>query len=303
MTAKLRRLGRTGWIVVVVLASIMAVVAAGLGLLVLEGRRVADRTGEYVALGSSFAAGPQLGPWVPRSPYACWRTQNNYAQQVARRTGLRLVDVSCGGATAKNILEGGPFFTYPQIDAVGPSAKLVTITIGGNDVAYIGDLGLMAWRGRGGVLSSLIRLAWDGPQPPEARPYAELARRLSQIVASIRQRAPGATVVLLTYPQVLPAQGSCPEIGLTEPEVYAMRDVGARLADATRQAAAVSGALILDIAAASEGHDACSADRWVNGASAPSGDGAMFHPNGAGMRATATSLEQLIKALRVRDGR
>lgn len=65
------------------------------------------------------------------------------ASQLACLTGLRLVDVSCGGATARDILEGRPFFHRPQIHAVGTSAKLATITVGSNDVNYIGDLGLL----------------------------------------------------------------------------------------------------------------------------------------------------------------
>ena len=52
-----------------------------------------------------------------------------------------MVDVSCSGATTAHILKrwGG---LPPQIDAVTPAARLVTVTIGGNDVGYVG--GLMA---------------------------------------------------------------------------------------------------------------------------------------------------------------
>lgn len=295
MTAQASSPSRARRIILLALSSIVVLTVAIVGLLVLDEHRGTDQTGEYVSLGSSFAAGPQLGPLVANSPYSCWRTQNNYAQQFARRTGFHLVDASCGGATTKNILEGGPLFMPPQIDSVGPSAKLVTVTIGGNDVSFAGDLGLMAWRGGGGVLAALTRLAWSGPKPADARPYAELEQRLEKLVALIRQRAPEAKVVLLTYPRVLPKQGSCAGLGLTEEEASTMREVEARLTQTIRRAAVASGAMVLDIDAASEEHDSCSANRWVNGASAPPDDGAMFHPNRAGMQMTAALLEQLVK--------
>ena len=38
------------------------------------------------------------------------------------------------------ILKGGQLMLGPQLDALGRSTKLVTITSGGNDVGYIGDL-------------------------------------------------------------------------------------------------------------------------------------------------------------------
>ena len=283
-------------IALVVVLAVAAIASAGLAVLYVQARPAPDQSGEYVALGSSFAAGPRLGPLAPGSPYACWRTVENYSHQLAQATGLRLVDASCGGATAGNILEGGPFFQPPQIEAVGSSARLVTITVGGNDVGYIGDLGLLAYRARGGILGSLIRTAWNGPRPDDARPFDELVTRLVAIVTAVHRRSPQASVVLLTYPQVLPPSGTCASIGISEQEALLMRGVALRLAQATRTAASRSRALLVDMANESEGHDACSGDPWVNG-SAPR-DGAMFHPNLAGARAAASSLEGVVRELR-----
>jgi lysophospholipase L1-like esterase len=283
-------------IALVLVVSVVVIAAVGLAVIYFEGRATPDRSGEYVALGSSFAAGPQLGPLVSGSPHACWRTVENYPHVLAGAAGLHMVDVSCGGATARNILEGGPFFQPPQIEAIGPSARLVTITVGGNDVGYIGDLGLLAWRNRAGMLGSLVRLIWKGPRQVDARPYDELVTRLMDIVASAHQRSPQALVVLVTYPQVLPTSGTCAGIGVSEQDASLMRQVSSRLAQATRAAASGSSALLVDMASESAGHDACSADPWVNG-SAPEG-GAMFHPNLAGMRATALRLEVLVRQLR-----
>jgi hypothetical protein len=70
------------------------------------------------------------------------------------------------------------------------------------------------------------------------------------------------------------------------------RDIAARLLEATRVAAELTGATFVDMAAASVGHDACSPEPWINGASPASG--APFHPNQAGAQATA---EAVFKAI------
>lgn len=51
--------------------------------------------------------------------------------------------MSCSGATTSDLLDGGEWFQPAQIDAVRPGTKLVTLTVGGNDVSYLGSL--TAW--------------------------------------------------------------------------------------------------------------------------------------------------------------
>ena len=48
----------------------------------------------YVAMGSSFAAGPGLPSRVPGSPRRAGRSTGNYAHLVARELGLDLHDVT-----------------------------------------------------------------------------------------------------------------------------------------------------------------------------------------------------------------
>jgi lysophospholipase L1-like esterase len=290
-----------GRLLLSVMLAIVAIVGIAAAWLYVEGSKSPDRSGEYVALGSSFAAGPRLGALALGAPHACWRTADNYAHQLARATGLKLVDVSCGGATTRHLLHGGQFFQPPQVDAVGDATRLVTITIGGNDVDYIGDLGLLAWRSRDGVLGWLVRALWDGPRPADARPYEALADQLVEVVDAVHLRSPQAVVAFVTYPQVLPPAGTCAAVEISGAEATLMRGVGARLAAATQAAATRSGALVVDLGGASAGHDACSGDRWVNGTRPRHGDGAMFHPTRAGMRATAELLERSVRDLRLQD--
>lgn len=282
-----------GWIGVGALA-LLALVAAGalvlLAVLVWQGHRKPTGTSYYVALGSSYAAGLGLGPRAPGSPIVCQRSVNGYPQQLARMRGLSLVDMSCSGATTAHVLHGGQVFQGPQIDAIGADTALVTITTGGNDVSYVGDLTFMAGRNAPTALGWAIRHIWKGPAT--ARDYRGVETTLLATLREIRQRAPRARIVVVTYPVILPAASTCAKIGLTADEVATMRIIGGRLAETTRAAARAGGATIVDMAERGIGHDACSATPWVNGAH--DAKGAPFHPTLAGAEATARAVSDAL---------
>jgi len=267
-------------LVIAVITALALVAGALLCTLIWQGQRKPDTTGQYVALGSSFAAGIGLGPRDPKSPWVCMRSVNGYPGQLARLTGLSLVDMSCSGSTTSHILDGGQMFLGPQIAAIGPMTRLVTITSGGNDVGYIGDL--MQASGRAGVLGKLF---WKGPKPAASRDYARVADNFRKIIAAIHARAPRALVVLVSYPAVLPPEGICPALGIGPDMATTAREIAANLHTATRQAAEQSGAVFVDMGRASIGHDACSGEPWVNGAAPVTGTA--FHPTQAGAQATA----------------
>ena len=260
--------------------------AAGLailGFLYWQGRQAPPTHGAYVALGSSFAAGIGLGASAPESPVQCFRTMAGYPALVAQRTGLALVDMTCSGSTTGHILDGGQMLLGPQLAAIGPRARLVTITTGGNDVGYIGDL--MAASGSMGRLAGW----WHGAVKPAAdRPYAMVETNLKTIIARVRSRAPQARIIVVSYPAIFPVTGNCAATGVDDLQAQISRSVAARLAAATRAAAATSGATLVDMDILGAGHDVCSDSPWVNGAVAA--DGAPFHPNAAGSAATAAAI-------------
>ena len=104
----------------------------------------------YVALGSSFAAGPGIPARAPGSPRRAGRSASNYAHLVARELGLDLHDVTYSGATTGDILRPSAAGQPAQLDAVTPATRLVTLTAGGNDVGYLPRLTLPACPGRCG---------------------------------------------------------------------------------------------------------------------------------------------------------
>ena len=84
--------------------ALLGIVTIGFFALVYQGRRRTRARPQYVALGSSFAAGIGLGERAPGSPRICMQSINGYPQQLARLLGLSLVDVSCSGAATKHVL-------------------------------------------------------------------------------------------------------------------------------------------------------------------------------------------------------
>lgn len=260
--------------------------AIGAAIFVRQVRRSPARNSFYVALGSSFAAGLGLGKRDPGSPWISQRSVNGYPQQLARILGVpSFTDMTSSGSTVAQVLHGGQMLLGPQIDALGPDTQLVTLTAGGNDVSYIGDLFVMAFGNGKGIMSLVVRRLCKPAKPLNKRAFLAFEANLNATVPQIKRRSPSARIVIVSYPAVLPGSGSCAALGLTEPQAALMRSVAEELARVTRDAATSGGATIVDMALLSAGKDACSADPWVNGFRPKSG--ADFHPNMAGAQRTA----------------
>ena len=238
----------------------------------------------YVAMGSSFAAGLGIKPYETDAPARCARSPQNYAHQLAASRRLTLTDVSCSGATTSALLR--PWGELPaQIDAVTPDTRLVTLTIGGNDIGYIGGLFGASCRARG-----------EASCQPETAPteadYVALEGAMTELATAIATRAPKAEIVFVEYPAVLPPTGACAATPLSETAADAARVKAARLVAITRKVAHAAGATAITTSSFSQGHDACAAEPWMNGYPAP---GAVpYHPNLAGMTAVAHVLDMTL---------
>lgn len=216
----------------------------------------------YVAMGSSFAAGPGLTPRAAGSPTRCWQSAKNYAHLLADKMDFNLTDMSCSGATTHHIL--GPWNELPaQISAVGAGTALVTITIGGNDINYIGGL----------IAASCQRLADEGKQTqkcftapqPTKEDFVAVEQQLKRIATEVHARAPQARVIFVNYFSVLPEGPPCENTPLSARQAEAFLTLGKRLERITARAAEASGADILDAAALTRNHHACAADPWITG--------------------------------------
>lgn len=247
----------------------------------------------YVAMGSSYAAGPGV-PDAADANTRCARSTNNYAHQFARKRGLALIDVSCSGATTNDILTASADMPA-QIDAVTSQTSLVTVTIGGNDVGFVTMLGSASCRQLG------IGTQMSGgkcPKPPAVteRTWRNLAISMRRIAAQVRVRAPEARLVFVDYPIVLPPTGRCTATPMSDEEAEAARRIASRLAALTAAAARSTGATLVQASSLSSGHDACSGTPWIHGFPLPGqAKFVPYHPNSAGMKAVAQVIEKTIR--------
>jgi lysophospholipase L1-like esterase len=241
----------------------------------------------YVAIGSSFAAGPGILPTEPGSPAACGRSEDNYPNIVARDIGAQLTDVACSGATTANVLTDDQAGQPPQIDAVGSGTRLVTVTIGGNDIDYLGSLDSYSCQDENGTNCGTVDTG------AIATTLTVLTQRLNNVVRAVRARAPRARVLLVNYFTILPRQGSCDGVPLTTDQLGYERYLAAKLLSDTSAAARATGATVVNLAGASADHSACSARPWVNTFDVAAGL-VPYHPNVTGMTNAARLVERAL---------
>jgi GDSL-like Lipase/Acylhydrolase family len=259
--------------------------------------------GSYVALGDSYTSGPaipsQLGPGTtPTAPSACLRSSENYPSIVARALGLQVDDVSCGGATTDDLVQSQGPGIPAQLDALRRSTALVSVGIGGNDLGFstiaTNCVAYTPW--------GPTRMGWSceahygaAGVDPLAAGALEVGGKVTRVLEQIRQRAPGARIFVVGYPDIVPPSGSgCwPSLPYTAADIAFLRGVESELNSALAGAAAVAGDLFVDMATPSASHTVCTSDdtRWVEPI-VPSPGAYPLHPGATGMAGMAGVLER-----------
>ena len=274
--------------------------AALLGLAALTACEPAPPPDTYVALGDSAASGP-LVPGQITEAGGCLRSDHNYAHLVAPQIHTtRFIDVTCGSATTEN-LENPQTSLFdgvehpPQLDVLDARTKVVTITMGGNDVGF------------GGIVTDCIALMaqfqtcnqkWSTSNPDaiSARITA-LGPKLDRAFAEIKRRAPQAQVFLVPYIPMLPAGDGCAPLSPLPGDVAWMRARFDEFRDMLRSRARANGVHFVDAVANATGHDMCqpAGTRWIEGL-VPLSPAAPFHPNADGYAGIAPMIAAAINA-------
>lgn len=163
----------------------------------------------YVSLGDSYATGYRpADDGVPAGA-----TKDGFAYLVAARSGLRLINVACSGATSERLRDEtgctpfnrGPDAPDPagrtQLDAAVQALRenqgrvgLVTVVIGGNDLAPCA---------RSSDVSAALTCA--------SRAVSDVRANLAAVLPALRAAAGDAPIVGLTYPDVFLGAWVSPE--------------------------------------------------------------------------------------------
>jgi hypothetical protein len=250
------------------------------------------RAANYVALGDSYAAGPLIPNQLP--PFGCLKSDHNYAHLAAPSIGLTLRDPSCSGATTDDMtqtqnVEPGP--NPPQFNSLDGETKVVSLTIGGNDIGF------------SEVAESCITLnpfATPCKDKYDSGGHDQLAERIegaapkvAAVLQGIHTRAPNARVFVVNYPAIFPETGiGCwPQEPIGWGDVPYLRSTEQRLNAMLASQAAANNATVVSWYQASIGHDSCKTQltRWVEPL-IPNELAAPIHPNKAGMHGASAAL-------------
>lgn len=186
----------------------------------------------------------------------------------------------------------------PQILALSPHTDLVTVTVGGNDVGYIGTLIMNAVgsrlraKGPAGRVASRLPLLTRVPDPASVFETAQSA--LHRTVDAIHEAAPNARIVLVDYLTVCGVDTEpSAEIPLAPELIERYREIADALAAATETAGTRGGADVVRMSKVSSTHGLGSSEPWVTGFPAGLTTALRtppFHPNHADMAATANEV-------------
>ncbi|KQO64869.1 SGNH/GDSL hydrolase family protein [Curtobacterium sp. Leaf261] len=275
---------------------------------------------EYVALGDSYAAGYGLPKQTKLPVAACGQSADDYPHRLAKRFDLDLTDVSCAGATTANVVSRSQAGAPPQIRALGPDTRLVTISIGGNDADLFGTASaclalsatgpVFSGRDAANCRSTLVR---DGVDTLAAKIDGPVSRGIVRALRAITKRAPDAEVVVVGYPAIFPDRANTPKHGcfrsaldaasiagdfpsdsfpFTTTDTAYLNGVQARLDAVTEAAATDAGATYVSTFTTTEARSACATKRaLVAGVTLSASTGmrevdlepGALHPNAAGV--------------------
>jgi lysophospholipase L1-like esterase len=252
-------------------------------------------SGPFVALGDSFAAG-DLIPFSPSgTPAGCLRSTHSYSADAAAALRVtRYIDAACTGATTADMTRPESVLlgtNPPQFSFLAADDSVVTLTIGGDDIGFLG------------ILETCARLSLTNPfGNPCQRHYtaggtdqlaaavSATAPKVAAVLRGIHARAPHAKVLLVGYPDILPATGDgCwPLVPFAFGDVPYLRGIEVNVNQMLASTAAANGATYVDTYTATIGHDACQAPnvKDVEGL-VPTSPAYPFHPNRSGQQVMA----------------
>jgi lysophospholipase L1-like esterase len=219
----------------------------------------------YVALGDSVAAGVGAPPYLDPD---CARSDNGYpallASVLPKQPSFR--SVACAGAATADVLAD-------QVGSVGRQTRLVTVTIGGNDLDWDIRVGACL-QGTDADCTATVEQA-------KAFATGPLRARLDDVYRAVQKRAPRAEIVATGYPRFFETTPDCaavPPASLVKRK--ALNEAVDVLNGVIAGQAHRAGARFSDVQPRFAGHGLCGTDPWI----VTPTEAAAFHPTAAGYR-------------------
>lgn len=246
---------------------------------------------QYVALGDSYTAAPGTGPVTEQN--GCQQTEVNYPHRIAEATGAELADNSCNGANTSNVINPqetakGLLIRPPQIEGIDGDTDLVTIRLGANDYELIKRIFNCAYfQGASAAGTPCQDVDATAGENALDNRVVDVTDNLGNVVEEIEKRAPDARIILIGYPHLAPAEGTCDELPLPAGDYAYARRIIDGLNDALETVADDHDLTFIDMEGPSEGHDICGDEPWMAGPTLPVEGATPWHPYAAEGEAVA----------------
>ncbi|BCJ41879.1 lipase 1 [Actinoplanes ianthinogenes] len=216
---------------------------------------------DYVALGDSYSSG--VG--APGQSGSCLRSKYSYAAQwAAKNSPTSFQFLACSGAVTDDVVN-------TQVPAMQSGADLVSITIGGNDAGFAPT-----------VLTCLTSSdATCIAKVNAGKTYVAntLPGKLDAAYHAIRAKAPGAKVVVLSYPNIFDTAAAFCEMSATKRK--ALNSGAQALDDMIKSRVAAAGFTYSDVRDNFAGHGVCASKPYLNGLTIIPPQNS-YHPNSSG---------------------
>jgi hypothetical protein len=273
----------------------------------------------YVAVGDSFSSGEGTGilnfllgtdiPWYNE----CHRSTKAYSYVDKSLKGMpsKYEFHACSGAIVEDFFTPYPLNhpsgiafsnmteTHAQLDWVDSRSKIVTLTIGGNNVKFPEVMNYCATRLNFESCEKFYGGSVDGSIANLAKSAGgRVHDNLPDLFGAIKAKAPSAKVIVLGYPRLFPekVKSNC---NIAVGWAFLASDMNwingetVKLNQVTRAAATNAGFQFVDVYNALKGHELCTRQPYVNGVVLQDKQQS-FHPNVNGQKQLAKALERYL---------
>ncbi|WP_052274001.1 SGNH/GDSL hydrolase family protein [Arthrobacter sp. L77] len=219
----------------------------------------------YVALGDSYSSGTGTRTYLADGT-SCQRSVHAFPVLIASAGGYALDFRACSGATIGDVAAG-------QLGALTPTTSYVSVSVGGNDAAFVAlltECAKPAWMSNCTAAIDRARAVITG----------QLPERLGSLYGQIRARAPQASVTVAGYPRIFNGEDCNAATWFSPTEETRLNATADLLNRTTAAAAAAAGFTFRDPSAVFGGHAVCDDVEWLNGLARPISDS--YHPNRSG---------------------
>jgi lysophospholipase L1-like esterase len=229
---------------------------------------------KYVALGDSYSAG--YGANSTNLDSSCGRNTYAYPYLVSQqRANTALTFVACGGAVTGDVINN-------QVGSITSDTKIVTMTIGGNDIGFVNLILACTTLGCASQIAA-----------SQAKITNELPAKLNSTYAAIKAKAPTAKVVILGYGRPFNNRTCLSATGVTLSEESSLNTLVNNLNATIKARAQAYGFTYADPTTAWTGHDVCASTPFTNGLTILHASDS-YHPTRAGYSSGYTPMVRAI---------